>query len=143
MSNGKVISPHTLEEPTFTSVESSKILVPQYQLHRKCGHQRQMSEAVPQCENELSDPKRHFVKLNLANYQKTKVKTHLNVVQPEKRRTSSIQMTKNSKILEKNEACENMSISSYEESIDASQKELLNYVGLMRLYCIVEWQSHY
>ena len=71
---------------------------------------------------------RHFGNLNLANYQRAKLKSQLNNEVPLKRRTNSIQITGNSKILEKNEGIETMSISSYEESIDASQKELLRQV---------------
>lgn len=72
---------------------------------------------------------RHFGNLNLANYQRAKLKSQLNQEIPLKRRTNSIQIPENSKILEKNEGTETMSISSYEESIDATQKELLRQVS--------------
>ena len=76
----------------------------------------------------------HFGNLNLANYQKankdkSQVPMTTKVFQ---KRTNSINLIGNSKILEKNEGMETHSVSSYEESISKSQKDLQNLVSYIQ-----------
>ena len=79
---------------------------------------------------QLEPSERKIEHLNLANYQKVKLKPHSSNGIPSKRRTHSIQGHGNCKILEKNEGYNDVSMSSYEESINISQNDLTQKVSI-------------
>lgn len=62
------------DEKSVNSIESSKIIIPQYKICSKSNHMRNMTEGFP---NNEFDKNRHFGNLNLANYQKAKKKNQI------------------------------------------------------------------